>query len=232
MKPMSPTTRPVLLAFAALGLAGCASNRLHEFEYADHTLAVVAEIPRRPDVLSGPLWPDFSGDPVRAVLRGGAMVVREVEARAIQERLDEATRRVDVGRILEDRTAERTARYLAADLVAPRSGEDYVLELIVAEYGIDAEEWEAAAHFFVQADATLLEAASGTEIWRKEIHARDPIGPGIYGADRGVRDAITAATLADLSVEEIALALEALADYAAGAITDELREDLRDARRR
>ena len=237
MMSIRPLARSRAAALAILPplVAGCgSSNILHEYDYRGSTLAVVSELPRAPDVLSGPwLLGRSSGDPVRDLVRIGARVAREVQAGEVRERLDSAVARVDVGYEMEDAVLERAARYLGA---RPTWDEDepadFLLELVVVEYGIDADTWDAAAHVFIEADATLLHVESGEEIWRKEIGARDPLGPSVFGPRSTVRDVVTAATLASLDVEEIVAALEYLADFSARVITDELRDDLRDARRR
>ncbi len=228
-KARSFRTAGMLLPLAALGCAH--GNRLAEFDYRDRTIAVVSDVPRRPEVLSGPYFlGERSGDPLRDLVRVGARIFREAEAIAVQEKLDSAATLIDVGYVLEENAHERTARYLGADAVAGGQGADYLLEIIVLEYGIDAEAWEAAAQFYIEADAALLDEATGTEIWRAEIEARDPIGPAVFGGPSAVRDIVTAATIADLSVQEIVDMLESLADFSARVITDQLRDDLRDAR--
>lgn len=216
-----------------LGTVACGpSHRLGEYDFRDRTVSVVSDVPRRPDVLTGPYFVGgITGDPIRDVLRAGARVYREVESRRLRERLESAATRIDVGHVLQDNTLERVARYLGADPVGRDGEPDFLLELIVVEYGIDAESWDAAAHFYIEADATLLYAPTGEEIWRKEIDASERIGSAIFGPGHAVSDVVTAATLADLTVEEIVLALESLADFSGRVITDELREDLRDARR-
>ncbi len=234
---MRPHTRALLHAVtlsALLGTVACGpSHRLGEYDFRDRTVSVVSEIPRRADVLTGPYFVGgITGDPVRDVLRAGARVYREVESRRLRERLESAATRIDVGHVLEGNTLERVARYLGAHAVGRDEEPDFLLELIVVEYGIDAESWNAAAHFYIEADATLLYAPTGEEIWRKEIDATERIGSAVFGPGRAVRDVVTAATLSDLTVEEIVSALESLADFSGRVITDELREDLRDARRR
>lgn len=219
---------------ALVAASACASsNILHEYDYQNSTLAAVSQIPAHPEVLTGPYFFGRStGDPMRDIVRLGARVYREVEARSIRERLDSATALVDVGYTLEDRTLERAARYLGSSPVTEVDDADYLLELDVREYGIDAESWEAAAHFYIEADAVLLHAESGTEIWRAEIEESERIAPLVFGRRSTVRDVVTATALGNLSVEEIVDVLEGLADYSARAITDRLRDDLRDARRR
>ena len=217
-----------------LPLVGCASgNLLGQYDYRDSALGVVSDVPPRPDVLSGSLFDvRSSGDPLRDVLRVGARVAREVSAAEVQMKLDSASNRIDVGLELERNAHDRAARYLGADPVSREAEADYLLELIVVDYGVVADAWDAPAEFYVEADAALLDEATGTEIWRAEVGARDPIGPGVVGAPQEVRDVLTAAVLATLDVDEIVLVLEGLADFSARVITDRLRDDLREARRR
>lgn len=226
--------RMLALAPALVGATACASsNTLHEYDFRQRTVAAVSEVPSHPEVLTGPyFFGRSSGDPMRDIVRIGARVFREVEASSIRERLDSASALVDVGYALEDATLERAARYLGASPVTEVDDADFLLELVVLEYGIDAESWEAAAHFYIEADAVLLHAESGTEIWQAEIEESERIAPLIFGRRSAVRDVVTAASLGNLSVDEIADVLEGLAEYSARVITDRLREDLRDARRR
>jgi len=228
------TAAPVLALVASLLLTGCGpKHRLGAHEFRDRSVGVVSHLPRRPEILSGPYFlGGLTGDPVRDVIRVGARVYREVETRGVRERLDAAVTRVDVGHVLGEHTLERAARYLGARPVESGDDSEYLLELVVVEYGIDAESWDAAAHFYIEADATLLFGPTGEEIWRKEIDAREAIGPHVFGPGRAVRDVVTAASLADLTVEQMVVALESLAQFSGRVITDELREDLRKVRSR
>jgi len=228
------TAAPVLALAASLLLTGCGpKHRLGAYEFRDSSVGVVSHLPRRPEILSGPYFlGNLTGDPVRDVLRVGARVYREVETRGLRDRLDTAVTRVDVGEVLEEHTLERAARYLGARPVGAEEGSEYLLELIVVEYGIDAESWDAAAHFYIEADATLIDRPSGEEIWRKQIDAREAIGTHVFGPGRAVRDVVTAASLADLTVEQMVVALESLAQFSGRVITDQLRDDLRKVRSR
>lgn len=231
---MRSILRISLLVCVASISGGCATgNLLHEYDYQGATLGVVSEIPARPDVLSGSLFDlRSSGDPLRDALRVGARVAREVSAAELQSKLDSAATQIDVGHVLESDTHERAARYLGSEPAQAGQPSDYLLELVVVDYGVVADAWDAPAEFFIEADATLLEAASGYEIWRAEVGARDPIGPAVYGGPQEVRDVLTAAVLATLDVAEIVGVLDGLADFSARVVTDRLRDDLREARRR
>lgn len=229
---MRHVQRTALVLWMGIAATGCAGNRLKEFDYRGRTLGVVSEIPYRPDVLTGSLFDvRTSGDPIRDVLRVGARVAREVSAADLQARLDSASTQVDVGYVLEENTLERASRYLGANPVTDDVETDFLLELMVDDYGVAAHSWDGAAEFYIEAEATLLDGPSGTEIWRTRVSARDPIGPGVYGGPRGARDVVTAIVLATLDVDELVALLEGLADFSARVVTDRLRDDLRKARR-
>jgi hypothetical protein len=213
-------------------LGACAhGNHLRDYDYSGRTVTSVSSVPRRPDVLTGPYFV-AADDPLRALLRAGSRVAVELQARQLRERLDTAVTRIDVAAQLEQSMLDRASRYLGAQPMPGEPDSDFLFDVVVVEYGIDAEEWDAAATFYIEAEASLLHRPTGDEIWRAEVHGRDPIGPGVFGPARGVRNVITAAQLADLSVDELVEALASLAEYAAGAITDRLRDDLRKARDR
>jgi len=99
------------------------------------------------------------------------------------------------------------------------------MEVLVEEYGIDAEGWEAATYFYVKARLLLSDAETGRQIWDTHISSKDRIAPMVFGPG-ALRDVVTAGALASQSVEEITRTLERLADYSADRITERLREAL------
>lgn len=224
-----------LLASSVVALTGCQSTgRLAEYDFAGRTLYAVYDLPMRAEVLTGPLFDVPSGDPVRDLMRAGAMAAREIAAADIRDRLDAASERVDLPVRVGERLGPRAARYLRTELVEDEAEADFGLEVRIREYGIDAERWEAAAHFFVEAQVILYDGADGRTIWESKVKERDPMAPAIFGGRRArfVRDVVTAAVLADMSEDEIVVALEALADYAADHISERLRDSLDEVRGR
>ncbi len=218
---------------SAVLLSSCQSaGRLGEYDFADRTVAAVYDFPPYPEVLTGPYFPGHPDDPVHALVRLGSRIAREVAAAGVRERLDSAATRTDVAGRLAARTSERAARLLRATLVDDEAGADFLLEVRVRDYGIDAEEWDAAAHVFVDAQVLILDGADGSEIWESHVRERDPLTPHIFGGDRAriARNVVTAAVLADMSVDDLARAMEHVADYAADRITERLRGSLEEVR--
>ena len=220
----------VIAGLIGTGAAACASTgRLDEYDFVDTAVAVECEFPPYPEVLTGPYFPRPQ-DRVHALLRVGGRIVKEIEAEELRPRLDSAAAQVDVSSRVVERTLARAPRYLGAHPTDDVSAADFLIEVVVREYGVDAEEWLAAAHFFVDAKVYLIELETGVQVWEAHVRERDPITPHIFGPGTVVRDIVTARAFANLDVEEIARALERLADYSADRIADRLRESLDEVR--
>ena len=220
----------VLLVVSLVFAAGCASSRLGEYDFDDATLAVIVNQPATPQVETGGwFWVD-PGNVIASAARAGAAVAREVSAGRAQERMYRAMERVDVGTLVAERTRDRSAVYLHARPVDATDAADYLLDVWIHDYGIEADSWDAAVYFRMKADVTLIDAATGRRIWKQRVKARDPVtGPTFI--DPVVDDILTADALSRLSEDEMVAAFEQLADLTADKFTRELREDLQRARR-
>ena len=220
-------------AVLLLTTVGCQSTgRLAEYDFAGGGLYVSYDFPPRPEILTGPYFPGHPHDPIHAIVRIGGTIARELAASEARDRLDEACGEFDISQSLADRTSRRAARYLRTDLVETEDEADFGLEVRVRDYGIDAEEWESAAHFFIDAEVILYDMLDGREIWESHVRERDPIAPHIFGGRRAAfaRDIVTAAALGSLSEDEMITALEALASYAGDRISEKLRDSLEKVR--
>ena len=218
----------VLLAVAAWAACG-GGHRLAEYDFAGGTLAMVDLGTPPPVLLTGDVDVDTDEGALGAVLDAGSRAAKEVSARKARARLDSASRRVDMGEEMAGRILERGSRYLGTNPVESEAEADYLLELDVRDYGIDARGGRDA-RLFVVADVILLERRTGREIWNTEVRGRDRLVPSVEGVDLP-SDIFTAGGLTQISVDEFEGILRGLADVSADAVADQLREDLRDARR-
>jgi hypothetical protein len=227
--------RRVGLALAAvcapLAATACGGhNHLSEYDYARRSLAVVYLAPPRPELVTG--WYDVSrvNDPITAVVAAGSGIAKEVVGRKAAARLDSATSLTDVAGLMSARTLERASRYLGTSAVTDSRSADYLLEVNMHGSGIDLR-GQSSAYLFMSATAVLIDRRSGREIWSFDVDGRNRLTPFLYGAgDRVPTGAITAGVLNTVSVADFQRALEQLADFSSGAITDRLREALDDAR--
>jgi hypothetical protein len=211
------------------GLACGGGHHLAEYPFASRTLAVVYIAPPSPELLTSYYDLSASQNPVEAVVRAGADVAREREGRRANARLDSATSRIDIPAVLAQRTLVRASRYLGTRSVTDENQADYLMEVRMERFGINAKADEAA-YLFTYAEAVLIDRRSGREIWNINVHGRDRLTPYVQSTSPIPGSVITAGTLGSVSVADFQGALNQLMDYSSNLITDELRAALRDVR--
>lgn len=219
---------PVVAVLSALACGG--GHQLSEYEFGGGSLAGVDLGTPAPVLLTGAYDVDREEGALGAVLDAGSRAARAAAARQARARLDSAAGRVDMGQLMGDRMLERSSRYLGTRSVTAEADADFLLELDVRNYGIDARGGRDA-RLFVVAEAVLIERRTGREIWNTEVRGRDRLTRSVGGVEELSSDIFTAAGLTQISVADFERILRGLADVSADAVTNQLREDLRDVRR-
>jgi hypothetical protein len=222
---------PEAFIFALLVAAsGCGRKHyLAEYQFSDKALALSFIEPPSPELLTGLYDLRVSRNPITMAARVGGGVAKEVEARRASARLDAAAASVDIPARLAQRTLERTALYLGARPVQSTSEADFVIEINMRRFGIDARS-PHAAYLYTRAEAVLLDRRTGREIWSVDIHGSDRMTPFIVGTRSIPSSIFTAATIHNISVAEFQGALDQLVVASSNAITYQLRDKLRDVR--
>lgn len=212
-------------------LSGCGGgSELERYDLAGRSLAVADYPIPSPDVRTGS-YGGGGDDILSAVVEVGSGVAREVEARRARSRLDSAAVLVDVRRRLSEHTLERTARYTGTVPVDEIAAADYLLELYVRHFGIDARSG-GPARLYMNVEAVLLDRRTGHEVWSIDVDSHDELTPRVRTGSAAAADIVTAGGLGTLDVDQLRDELAGLTDFTADYIMNELREDLRDARRR
>lgn len=222
-----------LFLLAALLWGGCgSSHRLHEVQFDGERMAVVAAIPPRPIVFTDGFGdarvdPD---DPIGSFFRAGTALAKYAEVREAQARMDSALAEIDVAERIAAQTLLDGARHLGYIPVDRPADADYVLDLRVADYGLVADSWNAEVHFEVNAEMILVDRRTRRTIWKERIRTTEPVTDVPLGLGTSIGNVVTAAALSNLSVEEMVVALEHLADFTARQFTGKLRHDYYDSR--
>ena len=225
LRTVAGTAIVVVASIAACG----GGHHLAEYPFSTRTLAVVYIAPPAPVLLTSYYDLRSSQNPIEAVVRAGADVAREREGRRASARLDSATARIDIPAVLAKRTLDRASRYLGTRPIADEQQADYLMEVRMERFGINAKADEAA-YLFTYAEAVLLDRRTGREIWNINVHGRDRLTPYVESTSRIPGSVITASTLGSVSVADFQGALNQLMDYSSNLITNELRSALRDVR--
>ena len=224
--------RRYFIAAILLAAVGCSRKHyLAQYQFSDKTLAMVFLDPPSPELLSGLYDLRPSTSPIQTVMRAGGGIAKEIEARKASVRLDSATRRVDIPARLAQRTVERVNLYLGTRPAPNANDADFVLEVNMKRFGINARS-SNAAYLFTRAEAVLIDRHTGREIWSIDVHANDRLTPWVIGTRTVPSSIFTAATIHNVSVDDFQQALEQLVTSSSNAITNQLRDKLRDVRDR
>jgi len=222
---------PALAAVAAVLLASCATvNRLEGIRLDGAKLASVLAPPPPPSLDS---WYDLSidtGNPIGTVLRIGSSIVMAAEAQKAAERMREALTEIDVPAVVLEESAARCARALGAGRVGDMRDADFVLDLEIERYGIDAPSWGSAVALKINVTARLYDRRSRDLVWRRHISVAQRASPDVFGLPSAAETIFTAAMLASLSTEEMTTGFAYLAHYAARYVGDSLERDVSKAR--
>jgi hypothetical protein len=220
-----------LTVLVVVGMGCGPKHLLRDYSFANRSLAMVYIQPPAPQLLTSGYDLSDIENPIEAVVRAGSKVAKDVEARKASVRLDSAVAKVDLAGALANQTLERTSRYLGTRPVTGTDAADYLLEVHMRSLGIDAR-GNSSAVLYTNAEAVLLDRTTGREIWNINVHGTDRLTPVVRGNDQIPGAIIGAGTLATVTVEQFEQALEQLMVLSSNLIADELREALRDARRR
>lgn len=221
--------RTLVLALVATQAACGGKHHLEEYRFFDRTLGVSFIEPPEAELKHGWYNVDPGGNAIQNVVQAGAKVAKELEARRALSRLDSAEQAVDLTELLANGTAQRASRYLGTRAATDVDAADYVLEIEMREFGIDARS-NSATYLYSRAEAILIDRRSGREIWSKKVKGTDRLTPYIVGTMDAPSAIFTAATLHTVSVAQFQRALEQLVVNTSNRIANELRADLRDAR--
>src|SRR5438034_1382739 len=156
----------------AAALAACGGgHHLAEYPFSSRTLAVVYLAPPSPELLTSYYDLRNSQNPIEAVVRAGADVAREREGRRAKARLDSAAARIDIPTVLAQRTLQRASRYLGTRPTTDENQADYLMEVRMERFGINAKADEAT-YLFTFAEAVLIDRRTGRVHPPGRLHVR------------------------------------------------------------
>jgi len=216
----------LLLAAAA---CGGARHHLSEYNFSDRSLALVVLGAPAPGLITGS-YDLRTDDVVELAAKAGSKAVKDVEARRARARMDSATGRMRLSDSLAKRTLDRASRYLGMRPVGSSTDADFLLEVHLRNFGLDAS-GSSTATLYTNAEAVLLDRRTGREIWNVKVHGTDRLTPRVRGAGSVGGSILAAGTLHTMTVEDFQQALDQLMTLSSNVVAEELRAALRDARR-
>ncbi|MDZ7345454.1 MAG: hypothetical protein ONA69_01535 [candidate division KSB1 bacterium] len=217
--------KTVLVFFCAFFIvAGCSSNKLRNYELRRTDIAARTFTPQRPQISTGGDIVIDKNNPLGTILSVGSTVVKEIEAMKARARLDSAMMKVDIPALMEEEILFKAAELLSSRPINEVEAADFVLNIDLKEYGIDAQSWWTGAHFIIDTKVELIDQKAAKRIWKKRVRSREPLTSYIFGLGE-VNKILDAAALANLTVDQMAVGLKNLAEVASDEIARKLYDD-------
>jgi len=203
----------------------CSSNKLAQYELRDADIAARTYMPPRANVFTDVDVVINPNDIVRSVISVGTTVAREVQAARARARLDSAMAMVDVPAIIEEEVLFQAAEMLNFRPVNEVPAADFIFQIEMKRYGIDARGWDVGTYFVVDSRVELIDNVQHRRIWKGRVKAREPLSPRFFGLNYPIENVLDAVALSELSVQEMAAGLEYLANFSAELIAEKLYRD-------
>jgi len=221
----------IIMLAAAVILSGCVSAELGYLEFEDKNLdlGVIAAPDAEIDAYYSVTLD--ANNPVGTILSIGTSAAKAVQVEAARKKLDAAMKTTDVPEILETELSDYFENKMDMKITSSKKA-DFTLVLDVRQYGIDAGGSGSSIRFIVDGKATLYTEPGSDRVWRESIHTSNAVSPSFFGLPSSAGNVLTAAMLAELTEEEIALGLDRVARAAAREVGSELERDIYRSRQR
>jgi len=223
-----------VLAAASLLLVSCSTvNKLDRYRVEDEELMATMRVPPPPTMdIDTSVWVD-SNNPIGTALKIGTTIFKASEAEQARGIMLQALSSVDVPAIVLEETSQACAAALRARLVERGQKAEYLLDLDIHQYGIQAPSWGGEVSLHLSLTPSLYHERDGKIVWRRKYVTVDvPASPQMFGGGGIAGDIVTAAVLSTLTVEQLETGFRRLALESARAVIDLLERDFYRARYR
>jgi hypothetical protein len=201
-------------------------NNLAEYRFGGTTVAGTLRTPPEPEIDGNYDIHIDANNPVLSFVSVATNLAKANQIAKIKDSMLDALRSVDVPDLVWDETYKRSLRSLSSTPAESVSDSDYIFDLEIVSYGIDADSANAAVKIEIVTTARLYSTIDRNLIWQRRVSVREPLRPEVFGAVDVVDTLITTAVLADLSEEELIQGFTASAREVAYKIARRLEDDI------
>ncbi|MBN1686735.1 MAG: hypothetical protein JW852_08780, partial [Spirochaetales bacterium] len=199
MKAKKPILRFVALAIctSAVLFVSCATvNHLGEYRFGGTRLAGTMRTPPEPEI-DGDY--NVTVDMKNPVLTFASVATNLAKANQLEKaevKMYAALQQVDVPRVIFQETYDRCAVSLASEKVASVSDSDYIFDLEIRSYGLEASSYSTAVRIKIETTARVYATAGRRLIWERRADISDPLSPEVFGLHDVIDTVITTAAIA------------------------------------
>jgi len=222
----------IFTALLVVLFTGCSTiNNLEHYDIYGSRITMEMAIPPQPTVYVDYGNADFGGDHLTAVIQLGTNMLKAGEAKKAEEKLYSALEGLYIPEYAAELTFDRIVKMLDGTMVENRRDADIIFEIDVEKYGLEAYSWSGNVAMVFDMEARFYHPVDNEVIWQRRIHVGKELSPGLFGFDQIVGNVVSMAVLSELEEEDLAEGFQAITRDVMEETVNQLREDIRDARR-
>ncbi len=221
--------RAVTLGIGALAvlLGSCATvNHLAEYRFGGTTVAGTMRIPPEPQVDGNYNVTIDINKPIQTFASVATNLAKADQLSKAEDKMYAALRQVDVPGLVFQETYDRCATTLASEKVESVTDSNYIYDLEIRSYGLDAGSSSATVRIEIATTARVYATADRRLIWERNVSVRDPLTPELFGLHDVVDTVITTAVIAELTEEQLVEGFTESARRVAYKIAGKLEDDI------
>lgn len=201
-------------------------NDLDQYRFAGSSIYGSLRIPPEPSIDADYHIHVDPENPVLTIASVATNVAKASHVEKAERRMMAALEAVDVPGVVWEETYLESVRALNAEQTRTAERADFVFDMEIGEYGIDAGSGNGGARFEISVTARIYSNVDKALVWRRNIRVTEAVNPDFFGFGEIVGNIVTIATLAELSEDEMAAGFSRMAHLTATEISRLLEEDL------
>ena len=214
-------------ALACILIASCTTvNHLDRYKFDGATLAAEMRLPPQPKLDVHYHVYFNSQNPIGTALSIGTNFAKASSAGEAEPRMERALTTVDVPNIILKETFIGCATTLDAIVADSKRNADFLLNLEINEYGVDANSPAGGVRMQISLTARIYDNQRNELVWRRRIDRSESANPDMFGLGGTIGNVMTASALSNLSEAELEKGFRKLAEQTARTVARRLEDDL------
>jgi hypothetical protein len=219
--------RVIIIGALALFFSSCATvNHLAEYRFGGTTVAGTMRTPPEPQVDGNYHLTIDANRPIETFASVATNLAKASQLSKAEDKMYAALRQVDVAELVFQETYSRCASSLASEKVVSVTDSDYIFDLEIRSYGLDADSSGATVRIEIATTARVYATAHRRLIWERNVSVRDPLSPEVFGLHNVLDTVISTAAIAELTEEQLVKGFTESARRVAYKIAGKLEDDI------
>jgi len=216
-----------LAALACVLIASCTTvNHLDRYKFDGATLAAEMRLPPQPKLDVHYHVYFNSQNPIGTALSIGTNFAKASSAGEAEPRMQRALDAIDVPKVILKETSIGCSTALGATLADSKQNADFLLNLEINEYGVDANSPAGGVRMQISITARIYDSHRKELVWRRRVDRSESANPDMFGLGGTIGNVMTASALSNLSEAELEKGFRNLALQIARTVARRLEDDL------